>query len=96
MEDARRLMERKAAVEQELNTHLDYLNSVYLSQTYSPSHRLKQQGVGMDKSLVDKEDFPLPNIDLYAVRIARNRVHTLKGDHRLLMKLVPRLYHCDY
>ena len=35
---------------------------------------MQQKSVGMDGSLIDAEGFPRSDIDLYAVRTARNRV----------------------
>lgn len=33
-----------------------------------------QQNVGMNESLVDNEGFPRNDIDIYQVRIARNKI----------------------
>ncbi|XP_031568491.1 26S proteasome non-ATPase regulatory subunit 9-like [Actinia tenebrosa] len=45
-----------------------------------------QKGVGMDGNLVDSEGFPRSDIDVYTVRIARNKIICLQNDHKALMK----------
>lgn len=47
---------------------------------------LNQDGMpGVEKSLIDDEGYPLPNLDLYAIREARQKLIMLKNDHKNLM-----------
>lgn len=47
---------------------------------------LNQEGFpGVDKSLIDEEGFPLPGLDLYSIREARNRLIRIQNDHKSLM-----------
>ncbi|KAH0487817.1 MAG: uncharacterized protein KVP18_000172 [Porospora cf. gigantea A] len=41
---------------------------------------LSAQGVGLSQGLIDKDGFPLPGVDHYAVRQARHRLAVLKLD----------------
>ncbi|CAL8073915.1 unnamed protein product [Calicophoron daubneyi] len=41
--------------------------------------------VGLDKPLIDKEGFPRSDIDICAVRTARNRIICLTNDHKRVM-----------
>lgn len=52
-------MERKTQIE----TEIQELMSV-----------LQQHGIGMNEPLVDSEDFPLQNIDVYQVRKVRHQI----------------------
>lgn len=49
---------------------------------------LTKNGVGMNDSLVDGEDFPINSIDIYQVRNARHRIICLQNDHKNLMKII--------
>ena len=40
----------------------------------TPHSSMQQGGVGMKGALIDAEGFPRADIDLYAVRTARNRI----------------------
>lgn len=42
----------------------------------------------MTEPLVDAEDFPLPHVDVYQVRHARQRIICLQNDHKALMKRI--------
>ncbi|XP_046854106.1 26S proteasome non-ATPase regulatory subunit 9-like isoform X2 [Xenia sp. Carnegie-2017] len=42
----------------------------------------------MSGKLVDNDDYPRQDIDVYAVRFARNRIICLQNDHKALMKLI--------
>lgn len=61
---------RRKSLEEELKAHLDVL---------------KSNGVGMDEPLVDSEDFPRNDIDVYQVRHARSRVNRLRNDLKAIM-----------
>uniref|UniRef100_A0A914C3Q5 26S proteasome non-ATPase regulatory subunit 9 n=1 Tax=Acrobeloides nanus TaxID=290746 RepID=A0A914C3Q5_9BILA len=45
---------------------------------------LKANHTDMTSPLVDNEDFPLPNMDLYAVRTARHNINCLQNDRKKL------------
>lgn len=72
------LMDRKDAIE----TEMQACNTV-----------LENGGVGMNGRLVDDEGFPRPDIDVYAVRRARNRIICLRNDHKAVMKLIEEKLH---
>lgn len=46
---------------------------------------LENNKVGMKDSLTDKDDFPRDDIDVYAVRQARNKIITLENDAKHLV-----------
>jgi 26S proteasome non-ATPase regulatory subunit 9 len=55
----------------------------------SLSQRLNEEGQpGLKGALVDKEGFPIPNVDLYQIRSDRQRYNTLKNDHSRLTDLI--------
>ena len=47
----------------------------------------------MKGALVDREGFPRADIDIYAVRTARQKVLCLQNDHKALMKLLEKKLH---
>jgi len=49
---------------------------------------LATQRVGMDDSLVDAQGFPRNDIDVYQIRIARNKIIYLNNDIKNLMKQI--------
>lgn len=57
---------------------------------------LTKNGVGMNDSLVDSEDFPKNSIDIYQVRNARHRIICLQNDHKNLMKRIENGLHGYY
>ena len=76
--NAVQLMEKKEAIERDIKEFSEVLQTV--SQVLSMSGSkvtfcyMQQAGVGMTGPLVDEEGFPRSDIDVYAVRTARNRV----------------------
>lgn len=46
---------------------------------------LENNRVGMRDDLVDREDFPRNDIDVYAVRIARNNIRRLENDAKEIL-----------
>jgi 26S proteasome non-ATPase regulatory subunit 9 len=72
------LMDRKGAIE----TEMQACNTV-----------LENGGVGMNGRLVDDQGFPRADIDVYAVRRARNRIICLRNDHKAVMKLIEEKLH---
>lgn len=49
---------------------------------------LQQNGVGLEGPLVDAEGYPRNDIDVYQVRVARNKIICLKNDLKALMKTI--------
>ena len=66
------LTKRKKEIEDEIALHLSTLET--------------QGRVGMSEPLVDAEGFPRNDVDLVAIRHARQRVICLRNDHKALMK----------
>ncbi|KAI9144809.1 hypothetical protein BKA69DRAFT_1172754 [Paraphysoderma sedebokerense] len=75
---AQQLMQEKDKIENEINEY----NAV-----------LTSHGVTFDTALVDAEGFPIPNVDLYAVRSAKNQIIRLKNDHKALMNQIEKTLH---
>lgn len=73
------LIERKNRIEEEIKELHDVLES--------------QNGVGMTGNLVDNEDYPRQDIDVYTVRVARNKIICLQNDHKALMKQIEEGLH---
>ncbi|XP_059485239.1 26S proteasome non-ATPase regulatory subunit 9 [Neocloeon triangulifer] len=66
------LMKQKEAIEAEIKCFHDILRT--------------NGNVGMHGTLVDGEDFPRNDIDVYQVRHARNKIIRLQNDHKAVMK----------
>ncbi|XP_054153815.1 26S proteasome non-ATPase regulatory subunit 9-like [Oppia nitens] len=49
---------------------------------------LKTQKVGLNDSLVDSDGFPRNDIDIYQIRMARNKIIYLNNDIKNLMKQI--------
>ncbi|XP_067032037.1 26S proteasome non-ATPase regulatory subunit 9-like isoform X2 [Acropora muricata] len=73
------LMAKKEAIEKEIKEFQDVLNS--------------QKNVGMHEKLIDDENYPRSDIDVYTVRVARNRIICLQNDHQALMKEIEKGIH---
>ncbi|GFE54760.1 proteasome regulatory protein protein [Babesia ovis] len=70
MDRINELSRKRKDIEVELEALISYLNSDECKQ------------VGMTGPLVDAEQFPRSDIDVYAVRNARHRVHCLHNDYK--------------
>ena len=70
--EVKKLMAKKNEIEEEIKALTEVLES--------------QGGVGMTGKLVDIEDYPRADIDVYSVRAARHRIICLQNDHKSLMK----------
>nr|XP_039262779.1 26S proteasome non-ATPase regulatory subunit 9-like [Styela clava] len=68
------LISKKDNIEEEIKQMYDVLAS--------------QGNVGMTEPLVDSEGFPRNDIDVYQVRISRNKISCLQNDHKNLMKQI--------
>ncbi|XP_028401789.1 26S proteasome non-ATPase regulatory subunit 9-like [Dendronephthya gigantea] len=79
MKRVQNLIEKKNAIEGEIKELHEVLES--------------QGGVGMKGNLVDNEDYPRQDIDVYAVRFARNRIICLQNDHKALMSEIEEGLH---
>ena len=71
-DEVKKLMAKKNEIEEEIKALTEVLES--------------QGGVGMTGKLVDNEDYPRADIDVYSVRTARHRIICLQNDHKSLMK----------
>lgn len=54
---------------------------------------LTTNGVDMDTPLVDRQGFPLQNVDLVAIRTARQRIRVLRNDGKALRERITLLLH---
>ncbi|XP_022806548.1 26S proteasome non-ATPase regulatory subunit 9-like isoform X1 [Stylophora pistillata] len=79
MKKVKDLITKKDAIEQEIKEFQDVLDS--------------QKGVGMNEKLIDEENYPRSDIDVYTVRVARNRIICLQNDHKALMKEIEEGIH---
>jgi len=80
MDKMRDLSARKKEIESEIAANLSVLES--------------EGGVGMSEPLVDAEGFPRNDVDLLAIRTARQRVIRLRNDHKALMKEIETELEC--
>ncbi|XP_066270122.1 26S proteasome non-ATPase regulatory subunit 9-like [Branchiostoma lanceolatum] len=78
-DDVKKLMARKDEIEEEIKTWQEVLES--------------QKGVGMSGPLVDTEDFPRSDIDVYQVRTARHNIICLQNDHKAIMREIEEGLH---
>ncbi|XP_050544495.1 26S proteasome non-ATPase regulatory subunit 9 [Daktulosphaira vitifoliae] len=69
------MMSEKEKLEQQLKTHIDVLQS----------HR-----VGMDDPLVDEQDFPRNDIDVYQIRLTRNQIICIRNDLKAIMDRIEK------
>ncbi|VVC32346.1 Hypothetical protein CINCED_3A005096 [Cinara cedri] len=69
------MMNEKEKLEQQLKTLGDVLQS----------HR-----IGMHESLVDDQDFPRNDIDVYQIRLTRNRIICTRNDLKAIMDLIEK------
>ena len=87
MKKVKDLMAKKDAIEREIKEFQEVLDSVSLSssilkflfaldfsKTWYNLVCLQQKGVGMHEKLIDDENYPRSDIDVYTVRVARNRI----------------------
>ena len=49
---------------------------------------LASTGAGVDKPLVDKEGYPIPDVDIYRVRHLRQRLAVINTDHKDTMRTI--------
>ena len=80
-EIARSLMERKQVIEDEL----DVVGNTLSSKMHA--------NVGLNKSLVDSEGFPLPGIDHHEVRALRNKFAILNTDLKTVCDRIEECLH---
>jgi len=78
MENIRNLIAKKDAMEKEVMENRKFLDELR---------------VGMTGSLVDSEGFPRSDIDLYAVRNARQRINCLQNDLQSILKEIEEQLH---
>jgi 26S proteasome non-ATPase regulatory subunit 9 len=76
-------------VSREYLLDLDKKRTKLEKEIFDLTEYLTQDGMpGVSGPLTDQEGFPLPNIDLTAVRTARNRLIMLQNDLSNLMKII--------
>lgn len=64
------------------------------SKIFEITDYLNQDGFpGVEKPLIDEEGFPLPGLDLYAIREARHNLIKLQNDHKFLMTCLEKEMH---
>ncbi|VDD84929.1 unnamed protein product [Enterobius vermicularis] len=78
LSEAKKLMEKR----DELDSFIEEQQAI-----------LKTSGVDMNSPLVDKDDYPLADIDIYAVRNARNALICAQNDRRNLTEQIESLIH---
>ncbi|CDR95334.1 hypothetical protein, conserved [Babesia bigemina] len=70
MDDIEGLYRKRTSIEKEMEALLNFLNSKECKK------------VGMTGALIDEEQYPRADVDIYAVREARHRVRCLENDLR--------------
>ncbi|XP_014672792.1 PREDICTED: 26S proteasome non-ATPase regulatory subunit 9-like [Priapulus caudatus] len=73
------LMSKKESIENDIKDSLSTLES--------------EKGVGMHQALIDAEDYPRQDVDVYLVRHTRHKVHCLNTDHKEIMKQIEENLH---
>ncbi|KAI8328499.1 hypothetical protein BC941DRAFT_406517 [Chlamydoabsidia padenii] len=66
---------------------------VLLRQLHGLEDELQTHGVGMDEPLIDQEGYPRADIDVAAIRHARNQVYRLRNDHKKVMADIETVLH---
>ncbi|VWU48854.1 proteasome regulatory protein, putative [Hepatocystis sp. ex Piliocolobus tephrosceles] len=81
LEKFNELMKKRNKVENEIKENLEFLESD------------ENKNIGMKGKLVDFEGFPRNDIDIYAIRVARNKVICLKNDYLDLTNKIETYLH---
>ncbi|SBS82979.1 26S proteasome non-ATPase regulatory subunit 9, putative [Plasmodium ovale] len=77
----RELVKRREDIENEINENLNFLK------------KPENKNIGMDGKLVDAEGFPRNDIDIYSIRVARNKIICLKNDYLDVNKEIEEYLH---
>ncbi|KAK1938443.1 putative 26S proteasome non-ATPase regulatory subunit 9 [Babesia divergens] len=81
MDNINVLIKKKEDIETEMEALISFLNSD------------ECKNVGMKGALVDNEQFPRSDIDIYAVRDARHRVYCLQNDYKSVEAEIEKALH---
>ncbi|CXI30191.1 proteasome regulatory protein, putative [Plasmodium berghei] len=75
------LVKQRECIENEIKENLEFLESS------------ENKNIGMHGKLVDSEGFPRNDIDIYKIRIARNKIICLKNDYLNINKKIEEYLH---
>ncbi|GAB66158.1 26S proteasome regulatory subunit p27, partial [Plasmodium cynomolgi strain B] len=75
------LVKQRDEIEREIKENVDFLEAP------------ENKSVGMKGKLVDEEGFPRNDIDIYSIRVARNKVICLKNDYLNVNKKIEEYLH---
>ncbi|KJP87115.1 hypothetical protein AK88_03283 [Plasmodium fragile] len=81
LEEFNALVKQRDEIEREMKENMDFLEAP------------ENKSVGMKGKLVDPEGFPRNDIDIYSIRVARNKVICLKNDYRNVNKKIEEYLH---
>ncbi|ETW20498.1 hypothetical protein PFAG_00487 [Plasmodium falciparum Santa Lucia] len=81
LEEFNELVKKREDIENELKEHMDFLE------------RPENKNVGMKGNLIDSEGFPRNDIDIYSIRVARNKIICLKNDYIDINKKLEEYIH---
>ncbi|SCM20056.1 proteasome regulatory protein, putative [Plasmodium chabaudi chabaudi] len=75
------LVKQRECIENEIKENLEFLESP------------ENKNIGMHGKLIDPEGFPRNDIDIYKIRIARNKIICLKNDYLNINKKIEEYLH---
>ncbi|SOV10960.1 proteasome regulatory protein, putative [Plasmodium sp. gorilla clade G2] len=81
LDEFNELVKKREDIENELKVHMDFLESP------------ENKNVGMKGNLIDSEGFPRNDIDIYSIRVARNKIICLKNDYIDINKKLEEYIH---
>ncbi|GAW80645.1 26S proteasome regulatory subunit p27 [Plasmodium gonderi] len=81
LEEFNQLVKKREEIECEIKANMDFLESP------------ENKNVGMYEKLIDREGFPRNDIDIYAIRVARNKIICLKNDYLDINKRIEEYLH---
>ncbi|EUD67342.1 26S proteasome non-ATPase regulatory subunit 9 [Plasmodium inui San Antonio 1] len=81
LEEFNALVKERDEIEQEIKENVEFLEAP------------ENKSVGMKGKLIDEEGFPRNDIDIYSIRVARNKVICLKNDYLNVNKRIEEYLH---
>ncbi|KMZ80954.1 26S proteasome regulatory subunit p27 [Plasmodium vivax India VII] len=81
LDEFNELVEQRNRIEREIQENVNFLEAP------------ENKGVGLHGKLVDEEGFPRNDIDIYSIRVARNKVICLKNDYLNVSKRIEEYLH---
>ncbi|CRG94281.1 hypothetical protein PGAL8A_00398500 [Plasmodium gallinaceum] len=75
------LVKKRSEIENEINENLEFLE------------KPENKNIGMKGKLIDAEGFPRNDIDIYSIRVARNKIICLKNDYLDINKKIEEYLH---